>query len=80
MTKRAHSNAVSIEMPVRLNVGGRIFDVNVETINAFQYLQARLSENLAAAADDFELDAAAMASLASLDADERQALNPALIA
>ena len=41
---------------------------------------ARLRENLAAAADDFELDAAAMASLASLDAEERQAFNPALIA
>ena len=45
MAKRLRSNAVSIEMPVRLNVGGRIFDVNMETINAFQYLQARLSEN-----------------------------------
>ena len=45
MTKRLRSNGASIETPVRLNVGGKTFDLSMDTINAFQYLQARLSEN-----------------------------------
>ena len=45
MVKRLRCDAVPIENPIRLNVGGRIFDVSRETINAFPYLQACLSEN-----------------------------------
>ena len=45
MAKRLRSNGASIENPVRLNVGGKKFDVSMDTINAFQYLQARLGEN-----------------------------------
>ena len=45
MAKRLRCDAVPIENPIRLNVGGRIFDVSRETINAFPYLQACLSEN-----------------------------------
>ena len=33
------------EKPIRLNVGGKIFDVGMEVINSFQYLQARLGDN-----------------------------------
>ena len=45
MVKRLRCDAVPIENPIRLNVGGRIFDVSRKTINAFPYLQACLSEN-----------------------------------
>ena len=45
MAKRLRCFGASIEEPIRLNVGGRIFDVGMETINSFQYLQARLGDN-----------------------------------
>ena len=43
--------AAAIESPIRLNVGGKIFDMSMETINCFQYLQARLSENFRPSVD-----------------------------
>ena len=45
MAKRMRCYAVSNEKPIRLNVGGKIFDVGMEVINSFQYLQARLGDN-----------------------------------
>ena len=45
MAKRLRCFGASIEKPIRLDVGGRIFDVGMETINSFQYLQARLGDN-----------------------------------
>ena len=45
MAKRLRCYVGSNETPIRLNVGGKIFDVGMETINSFQYLQARLGEN-----------------------------------
>ena len=49
--KRLRSHGASIESPIRLNVGGKIFDVGPETINAFQYLQVRLGENFRSSVD-----------------------------
>ena len=45
MAKRMRCYSVSNEKPIRLNVGGKIFDVGMEVINSFQYLQARLGDN-----------------------------------
>ena len=38
--------------PVRLNVGGKIFDVSMETISSFQYIQGRLSNNFQSSLDE----------------------------
>ena len=38
--------------PIRLNVGGRIFDISLETANSFQYLQARLGDNFHSPLDE----------------------------
>ena len=45
MAKRLQVDAALIASPIRLNVGGKVFDVSMETINAFQYLRARLGQN-----------------------------------
>ena len=51
MTKRMHGDVAPCERPIRLNVGGRNFDVSMETINSFQYLQARLGKNFRSSVD-----------------------------
>lgn len=45
MAKRLRCYGSSNEKHIRLNVGGKIFDIGMETINSFQYLQARLGDN-----------------------------------
>ena len=35
-----------------MNVGGKIFDISMETINSFQYLQARLGDNFQSPLDE----------------------------
>jgi len=40
------------EKPIRLNIGGKIFDVSMDTINSFQYLQARLGDNFQSPLDN----------------------------
>ena len=45
MTKRLRCDAVPSENPIRLNVGGKIFDVSRETANTFQYLRECLGDN-----------------------------------
>ena len=51
MAKRLRVDAAPIASPIRLNVGGKVFDVTMETINAFQYLQARLGQNFRPSVD-----------------------------
>ena len=38
--------------PVKLNVGGRRFELALQTANAFGYLRARLNEGLSRETDD----------------------------
>ena len=52
MTKRMRCYGDSNEKPIRLNVGGKIFDISMETINSFQYLQARLGDNFQSPFDE----------------------------
>jgi hypothetical protein len=52
MVKRLRHSDASNERPIRLNVGGRMFDVSMDTINSFQYLQARLSDNFQSSFDE----------------------------
>ena len=52
MAKRLRCYRESNEKPIRLNVGGKIFDVSMETINSFQYLQARLGDNFQSSLDE----------------------------
>jgi hypothetical protein len=52
MAKRLRCYGASSEKPIRLNVGGKIFDVSMETINYFQYLQARLCDNFQSPLDE----------------------------
>ena len=51
MAKRLRVDAVPIASAIRLNVGGKVFDVTMETINSFQYLQARLGQNFRPSVD-----------------------------
>ena len=51
MVKRMRIDAAPVDSPIRLNVGGKVFDVSMETINAFQYLQARLGQNFKPSVD-----------------------------
>ena len=51
MAKRLRIDAAPVDSPIRLNVGGKVFDVSMETINAFQYLQARLGQNFKPSVD-----------------------------
>ena len=51
MAKRLRYDAASIESPIRLNVGGKIFDVSMEMMNSFQYLQVRLGQNFRPSVD-----------------------------
>jgi len=52
MAKRLRCYGKSNGKPIRLNVGGKIFDVSMETINSFQYLQARLGDNFQSSLDE----------------------------
>ena len=51
MAKRLRVDAVPIASAIRLNVGGKVFDMTMETINSFQYLQARLGQNFRPSVD-----------------------------
>ena len=52
MAKRFCCNGDLHEKPIRLNVGGKIFDVSMETIKSFQYLQSRLGDNFQSPLDE----------------------------
>ena len=52
MAKRLRCYIGSDEKPIRLNVGGRIFDVSLETANSFQYLKARLGDHFHSPGDE----------------------------
>ena len=52
MAKRLRCYGSSNEKKIRLNVGGKIFDIGMETINSFEYLQARLGDSFQSPLDE----------------------------